>query len=439
MGRIGPRLSFSMRAIRTFAAPLSIAALAWLLVGSPLAVSCAKAQAPGDDSTPLMAREFEEFPSADVIRSNEFKGLRFKVMKMCQAGTFENPDEQQDFEKYFKYKIAELTWAASIPELPKKIGDIKKQDLVPSGRATTPTAHDRLNQMLLAALSNFAVKDTYHPAVRVNCVLLLGQLDQTEPDGLGNNAVPLPAALEKLLTIATDPKQLDGVRVAAMTGIHRHAKASANSMNPQGRAAAVKALTSPIVMDNPAGQQWMRRSAARTLGIMAAKWPEANRPEVVVFAQQLIGDGEATLTGRCEAANTLGQLDKAAYSGAPVPQLASAAGFLAAELGKSASDPNMKYVDDKQKLSYMTSQLLCVQSALKGADSNRGLQAAVPNDAKPFVKDVIAKVNELVEISANDKLQLSDAQGRLATKGQELEAWLKTKGNGGEAVAAGGR
>jgi hypothetical protein len=427
-----------MRAMRTFAAPMSLATLAWLIGGSPLLLSCAKAQAPAGDNTPLMAREFEEFPQGDVIRAGEFKGLRFKVMKMCQAGTFENPEEQQDFEKYFKYKIAELTWAASIPDLPKKIGEIKKQDLVPSGRAGTPTAHDRLNQMLLAALSNFAVKDTYHPAVRVNCVLLLGNLDQTEPDGLGANAVPLPAALDKLLAIAGDAKQLDGVRVAAMTGINRHARASANSMNPQGRAAAVKALTSPIVMDNPSGQQWMRRSAAKTLGIMAAKWPEANRPEVVALAQQLMGDGEATLTTRCEAANALGQLDKAAYSGAPVPQLASAAGFLAAELGKSAGDPNLKYIDEAGKLSYMTSQLLCVHNALKGADGNRGLQAAAPNDAKPFVKDLLTKVAELVDISANNKLQVSDAQSRLAAKGQDLETWLKGKGNGGEAVAAGG-
>ena len=41
-----------------------------------------------------------------------------------------------------------------------------------------------------------------------------------------------------------------------------------------------------------------------------------------------------------------------------------------------------------------------------------------------------------VDISANNKLQPSDAQSRLADKGQALETWLKGKGNGGEAVAA---
>ncbi|HEX3869961.1 MAG TPA: hypothetical protein VHV77_05975 [Pirellulales bacterium] len=402
-------------------------------------VSCAPAQQPGDPAAtqpPLMAREYEEFPQKDVIKLNEFKSLRFKVMRMCQAGVFQSPEEQQDFIKYFKYKVAELTWLANIPDLPKKIADLKKQDLYPSGRAPEQNVHDQLTQLLLTALPNFAANEKYHPACRESCILLLGNLDQVEPDGLGNNAVPLPAALDKLLDLVVDPKLVDGLRVAAMTGISRHARAG---IAPLLRVKTVKTLTSPIPMGNNAGTVWMKYSAARCLGGMATKWPEANKPEVIALAKQLIEDAEASLTIRCDGALVLGCVDKAGYAGAQVAQLASSAGLLAAELGKSATDPNYKW-DENDKLVYLTNRLLCVQTAIKGVDNNRGLQAAAGNEAKPFVTELLGKVADLVDSSANNKLQLSDAQSRLAQKGQALEQWIKSKGNGdGNVVAADGR
>ena len=100
-----------------------------------------------------MAREYQEFPREEVIKPAEYKSLRFTVMKICQAGQFENPEEQEKFTKYFKYKIAELTWIANVPDLPKKVTELKKQDLFPSGRAPNPQVHDLLNGMLLAATS----------------------------------------------------------------------------------------------------------------------------------------------------------------------------------------------------------------------------------------------------------------------------------------------
>ncbi|HWB00074.1 MAG TPA: hypothetical protein VG713_16385, partial [Pirellulales bacterium] len=360
--------------------------------------SCALGQAPADAGAteappPVMAKQYNEYRPAELPSPAKIRVLRSEIMAVLRLGTFENDDQKKKFNDYYKYRIAEMTWAENLHDLPKKRGDLKKQDLKMASTAPEKQVHEQLNQLLLAATGNFAGDASYHPAVRLNMVLLLGMLDQQEPDGLGLNNIPLPAALDRLIALLGDPKQLDAVRVGAMIGIDRHAR---QPMQPPARSAVVKALTSPLNFANPAAAALVRHRAVITLGMMAAKWPEANRPEVVALMQQVLADPEATLLARCDAARALGSVEKSAFAGAAVQQLASTAGLLAAELGKSATDPNMKFVDEKNSLQPLTSQLLCVHMGLKGTDANHGLASAAPNnETKQFITELAGKVNQL--------------------------------------------
>jgi hypothetical protein len=425
---------------RALAMPMVIAAGLLVALVQPVAAQEAAANEP-----PLMSREFGEFPKDKVLSPSRVRLLEIDIMKILNAGIIESEQQQKTFDDYFNFKLAELTWESSRADLPKRIDALKKQRLTPAGRSSQQQVHDLLNKKFLTALSTFALDKQYHPAARVNCLLLLGMLDQVESEIATPTGVGYAPALESMLTIVADKNQPDYIRQAALVGINRHAKLSPNSMTPKGRADTVKTLTQPIVFGNPEATAWARRTAARTLREMASKWPEANKPEVVAVAQQLMDDAAATLLERSEAARTLSFIDKAGFAGAQIPKLASSVGMLAAELGKSAADPNYKYVDEpgpgkQPSLQYLTFQLLCAHSAIKGAANNRGLQSAAPNESKAFLNELAGKVNDMVDVSANNKLQPEQAQSMLAEKGQQLEQWIKSKNGGdGATVAAGGR
>ncbi|HEX4131984.1 MAG TPA: hypothetical protein VHZ24_18270 [Pirellulales bacterium] len=421
-------------------------AAAWLTIGSALCAQqavVAPAAAPPVEPAepPLLAREFPGFPRDGLPTEKQVKAWRIDVSAVRRLGKFDPPELEEKFTNYYKYKLAELTWPESMTAtnsfgigLPALRKALKFQDLRESGTATEKQVHDRLNQLMLAATSAFAADPNYHPAARMNCVLLLGALDQQEPDGLGQNNIPLPAALDKLLALAGDPKQMDAVRVGAMIGIERHARLA---MSPAGRTATVKLLTGNLNMGTPAGTIVMRHRAVNTLGLMAAKWPEANRPEVVAVMQLLMNDPEATQLARSDAAKSLGMVERTGFAGAPIPQLATSAGLLAAEIAKSAADPNLKFTDDAGKLQGLTHEFLSIQSGVKGLDGNHGLQSAATNEQKPFINELAEKVGDLADLSSNGKLLPSDAESRLQQKGQDLEQWIKSRNGNGANVAAG--
>ena len=57
----------------------------------------------------------------------------------------------------------------------------------------------------------------YHPAVQVNAMLMIGELNSVEQP-----PTPLPEALDAMIAAVQDTKLSDAVRVAALVGIERH-------------------------------------------------------------------------------------------------------------------------------------------------------------------------------------------------------------------------
>jgi hypothetical protein len=426
---------------------LSTAAL--FLVG--LAGTLAHAQdTPAEDPAagePLMLREFKELREApyngEMVPIDENPKQRLPVQNMLRAGNFGTDEEEKKnnekiFNEFYRFRIAELTWLDNLPLLTKKRQDFKKRDLPTSGNAPDQTVHDRLNGMLLNALRSLASNETYHPAARLNCMLLIASLDQKEPDFQGKGAIPLPAALPVLKQFAEDEKMLDAVRIAALQGLGRHCEAAVVNPAADIKSDVRKNLVMPLLRDlveskagktspgagkgTVGGRQWMRNQAAITIGVVADKWPEANDPATGLVLQQMIKDQEANLLSRCEAANSLGSMDKVVFNG-NARAMAHSLGELAVDVCKKGPVPESAKVGNE----YLTYSYLRVLHGLKNPEKpGRGLASAAPDaPTKSFIDDLSRRIDDMVQISNDAKLQDPTRIERLVSAGDRLQEWLK--------------
>ena len=271
------------------------------------------------------------------------------------------------FDDYFRWRIAEMTWVENLPKLSDKRVKLKR-DLVQAGKIPDSPVHEKLNEKLLSVLQSIAMSDDYHPAVRCNCALLIGMLDQKRGDG---HAGQRPAWFRcrmlcwVLVSMANDPKLLDCVRISALLGVARH---SEHDMAPPERKKLIELFIGLVGTKQPGGvgtiggNGWLRRRAAEGLGTVAIKWPEANTPQVVGALLSLMADEEASLVSRSEAAKSLGAIDRGALN-ANAAELAKSVGGVAVAIAKRGP------VADTAKLGidYLSYLYLGLLTGLKGA------------------------------------------------------------------------
>jgi hypothetical protein len=262
----------------------------------------------------------------------------------------------------------------------------------------------------------------------VNCALLLGTLDVTEPDGGGKGAVPHPQALEKLFSMVLDEKQPDSVRIAALSGIARHAKIG---MAATARKSTVDKLTGKLKGSSPVATAWMQRSLIHILGDIATHGSESSQPPVAAAALAVLSDKKATEWSRCDAARTVGLLEKSAFTNAnTVRGLVAEIARLCVDICSGCGNQELKYTPDALAVDFAL-----LHSALKGAESNRGIVTSTPNDLRSTLNELDAKIGEMYELASNSKVQVDQLRNDLQSKGKALESWLNSKGIGGEQVA----
>ncbi|UUO05586.1 hypothetical protein M4951_19685 [Blastopirellula sp. J2-11] len=135
------------------------------------------------------------------------------------------------------------------------------------------TSKKELNQLTLQAMTEMSKPD-YHPVVRYNAMLTIGDLNSQEFNSFDKLPVcPYHAALDVLLKTLEDPKSDDVVRVAAMLGAVRHARYAQSTPKPAGEAmtlAEIDRLTkvaSQVITSEAAeghsvdAHQWTQRRA----------------------------------------------------------------------------------------------------------------------------------------------------------------------------------
>lgn len=161
-------------------------------------------------------------------------------------------------------------------------------------------AAEEATKTFLTFMQALAANGAEDPAVRVNALLLVGELQ-------GQDRKPWPPAAPVLAAAAVDAELPKAVRVAAIVGLSRHVEAA------RGQAEAQQRL-GPIVMpvikailadaqgaDQPVETEWL---AARCLSMLPALG--LLPPEAAAEVVRILGDGACSVNVRVRAASALG-------------------------------------------------------------------------------------------------------------------------------------
>jgi len=152
-----------------------------------------------------------------------------------------------------------------------------------------PEARQALVTTLVQAAGVVAGNEEYSPAARINCVLILGELDEAR-DPRQNLRKPSAAARDKLIQIhaaATSPIYLKAV---ALQGIERHAREPNNGWDDAVKkkvvqAALVYANSKPARDNDQQANAWLTRRSLDILRTMRSK-------DAVESALGFLGDAD---------------------------------------------------------------------------------------------------------------------------------------------------
>lgn len=257
-------------------------------------------------------------------------------------------------ELFMKYLFPSMT-AYNPPEVLGQLANTRDQLFTRYINTTkSQGARDYLNSKTLLAMSSIA-KGPFHPAVRYNAALIVGQLDQTP-------GTPLPAANELLIALLENdafpgggtkdkPVQVPAptaLKVAAIIGLQRRIAGLEPAMAQRvAKAATAIALRKEAPDDaSPEVYGWVRKNAAR---LLTAQVAAGMTPEVHQTMVTLISDKTIDLDDRCSIAQLLKPDMYKTAQGLDVNAMTLALGDLAKQaLAVEAKDAK-KYLDELMK------------------------------------------------------------------------------------------
>ncbi|MCB9941000.1 MAG: hypothetical protein H6823_22425 [Planctomycetaceae bacterium] len=270
---------------------------------------------------PEIVASNEAAATADAQRSrdrNVAYGNAYKVL----AGRIPADDAGKKIldEWYVSYFLPSFTLAENRGQLPELRQALVNKDLR-SARQPAALAHVRTQVLkYMTAFVQSPGNYRFHPAVRYNAMLVIGDLNRVEYGArYANNQKamvpePLPEALDILIAEYKSPTQIDAVRVAALVGLDRHAKLDLGRP-PETRMPGPKkkvivdemiALlnSAPPANRSPEGHTWMQRRAIDILAElgMVGAYPEAN-----TALEKIVADKDAPISLRCTASEALAQ------------------------------------------------------------------------------------------------------------------------------------
>ncbi len=341
-----------MSKFRWFAATV----IAWGALASPHSYSAAQQAAPAAPARPApAAMEYETIPMLEAVykdgKETEATKKINKLVRDVINGQAQLSQNEASFDKYFTlYEFPRMTQIddKSLARLPRERAAFMRNYVTLVKR---PEVHDRIVQLTYRSMKDIVTKN-FHPAVRYNAMVIIGELNSQEPNFLTSNAsVPLPYAdaLDFMITQLRDPQQIDAVRVAALTGILRHVDMNAYSQQqyPAGVRQALLKQMLPIALDKkvPAnrseeGHAWLR---GRAIEVVAALGQPAYDAAVVQALWNVVADSKEPFDLRFTAAAGLGRMDLRAGTTISGEELARKLADLAAEGARQ----QLKLLDDE--------------------------------------------------------------------------------------------
>ncbi|NQU22957.1 MAG: hypothetical protein HQ567_16900 [Candidatus Nealsonbacteria bacterium] len=370
-----------------------------LILLGPAGLFCGTAMAQPDPANP---DDWFEVPPDETLSR---QGTRARQMAI---GGFSSAADRTLYEDYYKkYDLRRWTLVENRAEL---AGYRRQLQIDLRNSERTAAVHELLSKIVfdfMTILSGDRQGKDFHPASRVNAMLMIGELNDKE----AGDPTPKAAALPVLTKAVNDPGQLDAVRAAAMVGVVRHGKRGAIGTGPARSAVGRMALTflaTPIPAGRTAdGHAWMQGQAAEILGLLGAvdaQGSEAKRLAVLVL------DTKLPFSTRCIAAEAMGKLNYAAFA-PPSPSK------VAAPFGQLALDACNTELSGRRKLSqnHLKVCLTAAANGLNGVDS----LATSASDRK-FVDGLKSAIGALLGFVTDSGLtddelttELNDEKGEL--------------------------
>ena len=271
-----------------------------LLLTSPRS---ALAQAPAAPSA------YQELPT-DPELAGENKAWKdlYQLKQRVITGTSPFEENRAQIEKWYKNLLYSFTKLDELQKLAQKRDDIRKE----LKAAKTPALRTMIIDLTYTNMKGIVTSTRYnfHPSSRINALMMIGELNQTEQTVQQRTADPLPKALDEvLLPEFKKPNQTDAMRVAAQLGILRHAqldwaRQEAQRIPAATRSDIVKEMLALVQAKAPAGRDvkvhaWMQ---ARALEIIAALGAVGPNNEVNQAIEAIVMNPTADTYLRCLAA-----------------------------------------------------------------------------------------------------------------------------------------
>lgn len=207
--------------------------------------------------------------------------------------------------------------------------------------AKSQAARDHMTGNTLKAMGAIA-KGAYHPAVRYNAALIIGQLEQTP-------GTPLPAATEVLVSLLESDEfnkvpVPTALKVAAIIGLQRRPTLEPAIAERVNKAATAIAMRKEAPDDASAQVYgWVRKNAAKLLTASVAK---GMTPEVNQTMAALVSDKTIDLDDRCNIAQLLKPDMYKAAQGIDVDSMTIALGDLAKQVLTLEAKDAKKFEDE---------------------------------------------------------------------------------------------
>jgi hypothetical protein len=358
----------------------------------------------------------------------DLNSMRGDVNKILISGDVSD-QAKTTLQKHIGLRLDIIKSPAAMNDLPAE-RDIIKRELRRIGAAADQEKKGLayMNQTYLPLLEEIVFdqpENKYPPAVRYNCMLLIGDLNSRELSLTGaGTAVPMPEAVPILLRGLTDANTSDAVKIAALVGLKRNAELGI----------ADKTFEKQVVMDvvklveakTPPGSrtdeahQLFRRRAIELLGTIGRAGYTQTSNEVVSLLTTVVSDASEPLEVRSDAARALGRFQFAAPG--PSTDVMIALGNLAVEATKlETTKVGYKH--------YLRSALL----ALNGPEGQpadqpkRGMVHNLAGEQKKFADELVKQLNDLWSAAEARNVTEFQLPQKMKTAGEKLEDFLKQK------------
>jgi hypothetical protein len=186
--------------------------LAFFIVAGMLAVLATQVSAQG--------QKYDSFPQHEALKNPDNVKKCIAATKAFSTTGAGNPGMVGGyFKAYVPFKMTEPDSILEMTELMTEINTFlaraSRSNKQGVAQKVTKDVHDGMKMV---------AEGNYHPAARINATLTLGRLNDAPANSQTRTPpVPMLQALPTLLKLYNDENNVDGIRAAALQGIHRHA------------------------------------------------------------------------------------------------------------------------------------------------------------------------------------------------------------------------